>query len=196
MTTTANTSAVVKLFQDVATYFAALKPGDPSRGTSVVFGARERWKQINEGSNGANRVVVVPGTLDGQDGELEGPTGPGEVLNADGSVTPRTLFDQLKVVTFCIWAADPADPQSVDASVQQQAIEQMFEYVVQGVKRSGAGMANAVWVGAPTYNANPTELRFGLEYRAVLALDSRIFDRVPVAAFPAGAVVTRKAGLT
>lgn len=196
MTTTANSSAVVKLYQDVATYFAALTPGDPSRGASVVFGARERWKHINEGSNGANRVVVVPGTLEGQDGELEGPTGPGEVINADGSVTPRTLFDQLKVVTFCVWAADPADPQSVDATVQQQAIEQMFEYVVQAVKRSGAGMANAEWVGAPTYNANPNELRFGLEYRAVLALDTRIFDHVPVAAFPAGANVTRKAGLT
>lgn len=195
--TTENQSAVVQLFQDVRDYFAKLPAGNPAQGASVVFGMRERWKQINEGSNGANRVVFVPGSVpDGKDGPLTGTTGPGETIGTDGTVKPRSLFDQKKIVTICIWAADTTDPTAIDETLQQQAIEQLFEYVLQGIKRSAAGAGNAIVAGAPQYNAIPNERRFGIEYRIELELDTRLFDRVPVAIFPTGVGVTRKPGLT
>lgn len=196
MTATENTSAIVRLFQDVAGYFAKLPGGNPAETASVVFGMRERWKQINEGTNGANRVVFVPGSIpDGKDGVLKGAVGTGEGIDVDGTVKARALFDQEKIVTICIWAADPTDPGAVDETVQQQAIEQLFELVMQGIKRSAAGAANAAAAGAPQYNANPNERRFGIEYRLELAVDTRILDRLPGVAFPQHAGVGRKPGL-
>ena len=193
--TTDNQSAVVQLFRDVKTFFGSLPAGNLGREASVVFGMRERWKQINEGTGGANRVVFVPGTIpDGKDGRLEGPTGPGESIGSDGKVKPRALFDHKKIITICVWAADPLDPNAVDETAQQEAIEQLFEYVMQAFKQSSAGLGN-INAGAPLYNPNPNERRFGIEYRIEIELDTRIFDQVPNVVYPTGARVSRTAGL-
>ena len=169
-----NASAIVRLYQDVRAYFET-----KGRGSSVVFGRKERWIQINQGTGGANRVVFIPGRLKGEDGALIGVDGPGEIVKA-GVVTPRALFLQSKIVTISIWAANETnDPSaSVDEVSQQQEIEQMFEWVIRGVRRSPAGAANAEW-GALAYNSAPNEIRFGTEYLAELEVGTQYFDDAP-----------------
>jgi len=181
-----NQSAVVALFRAVKAYIGseAISPG-----TSVVFGNNERQRQINQGVGGANRVVLVPGRLpNGDDGEFDGAPGPGEFVADDGTITPRIIAAQKKIITFSIWA-DNSAPDST-AEDRQETLEQLYEYVVQAVQRSPAGMANAVW-GACRYNNNPQEVRHGDEYLAELSIDTAIFDADPVLARPTAAAVNR-----
>lgn len=172
-----NTSALVQLHADVAAYFAATWKPKPA---AVLFGMKERWKQINEGTGGTNRVVIIPGTIDGKDGVILAPTGVGG--------NPRELHTQPKIVTFSLWAADNSTPdRSSDERAQQNAIEQMQEWVIRAVQQSIAGEANAVW-GECSYNRNPNELRYGVEYLMQLAVDSTFYDLAALVAFPVPAV--------
>lgn len=185
-----HTSAVGQLYDDVRSYF-----DQKSSGVNVVFGRRERWKQINEGTQGANRVCVIPGRVpSGDDGALEGPVGPGELIEIEDDEAvgiPRALSNQVRIVTFSMWAADTDnDPGAREERAQQEIIEQFFEWVQRAVKRSIAGRANAVW-GPCRYNAEPREIRYGVEYLAELALEAQWFDDTPEAATAQGVAVNR-----
>jgi hypothetical protein len=180
-----NDSAIVALFQDVASYIAAHWPGDAP---AVVFGIRARWQQLNDGIGGANRIVVIPGTLDGDDGDAAGVVGPGSFEETGAA---RGLYTQAKAVTFSLWAGNDTTPDAItDEAAQQNAIEQMQEFVYRAVKASSFGGANAIW-GKHKYNRKPAELRFGAEYLMNLELDSTFFDLDPVVIVPSGATVSR-----
>jgi hypothetical protein len=181
-------SAIVLLYRDIVAYFEAVDPK-----VSVVFGRRERWKQINQGTDGANRIVMMPGKLeDGGDGELGGVDGPGEMLDGT-TATPRGLFRQEKVVTFSIWVADTTnDPQAQDEAQQEEVLEHMFELLLQALSRAPSGAAEVV-PGSYRYNANPNELRFGIEYLAEFTLGTVYHDQESEWVLPSGAHVTRGA---
>lgn len=187
--TTEHQSALVQLYADVKSYVAT-----KNAGTEVLFGLRERTMQINQGTNGANRIVFVPGRLpNGEAGELLGVDGPGETIDpvSKGAV-PRALYLHGKIATLSVWAANTDnDPSaSVDEAAQEQAIEQMFEWVLRAVRRSQAGAANVEWA-APRYNNTPIERRFGIELLAELVIGTQYFDDTPGIVFPTGVSVSR-----
>lgn len=188
-----NESGLVALFRDVATYIPQFWENDAP---NVVFGARERWKIINTDVRGSgNRIVIVPGALEGGDGTPTQPVGPGEdasdTSRSDGGPAPRRLFTQPKPVTFCLWAIDNSTPDALsDEALQQEAIEQMQEFVYRAVKLSDVGRANGVW-STHKYNRDPNELRYGTEYQMTLIVDSPFFDLDRTAIFPSAAVVSR-----
>lgn len=192
-TKTENQDSIVALYGDVKNYFAKFCPP----GTNIVFGWKERWKQINEGTNGANRVVMLPGDENGQDGPLEGANGPGEGIVADGtianvqganvivqptqvSVAARTIFVGQDYVTFSIWAAEQT---TADEIAQQQVIRQLYEYVLRACKNSTIGEGNLVWIKRG-FNINQNERRFGVEYVAVAQLETPYLDAMSTVVFP------------
>jgi hypothetical protein len=190
MTTRANfnDSALVQLYQDLATFLGEFWPNYPNDGPVTAFGARERWKQT-QGTGGANKIVVVPGTLDGEDGDPVGVVGPGSF--EENSPTARGLFTQPKTLTFCLWAMNTDSPDSAtDELAQQGAIEQMQEFVYRATKASSAGGANLVWA-KHRYNRKPEEIRFGTEYQMQCAVDCTFFDITTVVVVPKYATVNK-----
>jgi len=185
--TTENTSAISVLFADVKAYVAS-----KNAGTEVVFGRKERWMQINQGTNGANRICFVPGNVDdGSDGELVGVDGPGETI-VDGKGVARALHLQGRIYTVSLWAADTTnDPSaSVDELAQEEAIQQMFEWLQRAIRRSIAGAANVAYA-KPRHNNRPNELKFGVEYLVDLEVGTQFFDDVPGVIQASGVAVSR-----
>jgi hypothetical protein len=204
-----NDSGIVALFRDVAGYIETHWP-ELDR-PAVLFGWRERQKQINEGVGGANRIVMVPGELEGADGTPEGIDGPGDneggtfpgatVLDGvplpqaitQSTITPhpRGLFSQVKLVTFSLWCGAGDTPDAVvDELAAQDAIETMQEWLYRAVQSSSVGKANGTW-RKHTYNRKPNEMRFGTEYLMALEVLTPYFDRDNVVIYPSAATVTR-----
>ena len=203
-----NDSGVVQLFRDVAGYIDRFWKNDAP---AVVFGWRERAKQINDGVGGANRIVMVPGELEGGDGTLEAPDGPGDqeggtfpgATSLQGiplvqaipetivTPKPRALFQANKPITFSLWAGNEGTPDAkVDELAAEEVIEQMREWLYRAVKASSVGASNGVW-RKHNYNRKPAEIRFGTEYLAVLELVLPFYDRDNVVVIPSDAAVTR-----
>ena len=129
--------------------------------TNVVFGFKERTKQINQGVGGGNRIVIIPGRLpNGDDGDIVAAVGPGG--------NPRKLWTQEKIVTFSLWAgapsADSVNEESLSASLDVMQA-QIFSALQDAIGN------NATW-RASRFNADPIETRFGLEYLIELSISA------------------------
>ena len=190
-----NDSALVQLFQDASTFLLHYWPNYPNDGPKFEYGIKARQRLLTDPQGGANRIIMVPGTLEGDDGTPVGVVGPGEYQELAGAPpnnqTARGLFTQPKIVTFCLWASDNSTPDAAtDELAQQNAIEQMQEFVYRMTKASSAGGANLVW-GAHKYNRKPNEQRFGTEYTMQCVVDCTFFDVSSTIVIPATAVVNR-----
>jgi hypothetical protein len=190
-----NDSALVQLTQDMSAFLTTYWPGYPADGPPVLFGWRARQKMITDPQGGANRIIVVPGTLEGDDGDPVGIVGPGEFEENAGAApnnySARGLYTQPKIVTFCLWAGDTSTPDAAfDELAQQNAIEQMQEFVYRATKASNAGGANLQWT-KHRYNRKPAELRFGTEYQMIAQVDSTYFDVSARVVVPEFAVVNK-----
>lgn len=183
--TTENTSAIGTFYDDVAEYFATVDPG-----VSVQFGAIARWEQLNQGTGGANRIVIVPGRLpDGDDGDVDAAPGPGEHIDPDThAIVPRMIAAQPRFITISVWAA--ADGATPSARERHEVLEQLIERTLRAGNHSLANLANGQW-GRGRYNRNPAELRFGDEYLLEIVIETQWLDSPPVAVFPAAANVGR-----
>jgi hypothetical protein len=176
-----------KLVDDVRAYFKVMNCT-----ASVRIGFRERRKQDNQGVGGANRVVFTPCDDNGDGGELSlEHLKPGLRDITNGASPPvvvarfRELFTYHRIVVVSVWAHD--DSKADDEERQIAAVDNLRDLVVQGIKQSQAGAANAFWKKTQwTYGPTiPVELRNGVEWRGWLELREPIPDRPIEVAYPA-----------
>ncbi len=165
-------SGVAVLMAGVQNYFDSV--GD---GTSVRFGYRERAKQINQGLGQANRVIFLPGDVNGAGGKLA-PTprdvGRRELFDGPEHVaTIRPLASWERQFSISIWGVDTTAPR--DELKQAVATENLFEQVVRAVEGFvGAGGMNVAW-GAVNWTV-AKENTFGTELLVGLALAHPLLD--------------------
>lgn len=114
---------VVDLYQALVTEFATA-----SATTQVVFGNREKYKQINQGTGTANRVVIEPTQGDAV-GDFLPPRMPGANPIRVGQLRPT--------LTIYVWGYDSTAPN--DASLQYRAARDLFRKVVSVLHSLGAG---------------------------------------------------------
>ncbi len=149
----------------------------------VTFG-KERWKQINQGPGGANRVIFIVGDLSGKGGKYGkefGGRGPGRAPKFTNgvvtSVDPRPLISADESLLVSTWAhALPDDATLPGTTAEEKTIAaeaNLFEEVVRSVHR--AVHFGALW-GGFTWNTDPAELRFGIERLSELTLRGVYFD--------------------
>lgn len=155
-------SAVPALVAAVQAYFDA---NDVS--ANVVFGVRELTKQINQGPNGANRVVFSPDP-NGDGGTILPPR-----LKASGGQagSPRPIVTWEKLLIVSIWAVDTSDKDN--ELLQFVAVENLFESTVQAVR--SYAHADITW-GSPKWTTSPVELLFGKEIRVPLRFRGALFS--------------------
>lgn len=159
-------SGVAALVKGVQDYFVEF-----GEGTSVVFGYRERAKQINQGVGMANRVIFLPGDPNGAGGKLAPtPRDVGRRELYDGNVhvaNIRPLASWERQLSISIWGVDKFAIR--DELAQAVAAEDLFELVVRAVESfTGAGGMNVAW-GAVTWTV-AKENTFGTELIVGLAL--------------------------
>ncbi len=174
-------SGVAALFQGVKDYFDAI--GD---GTSVVFGYRERAKQINQGLGQANRVIFLPGDPNGSGGKL-GATprdvGRRQLNDEDGNriADIRPLASWERQFSISIWGVDKDAPR--DELAQAVATENLFEHTLRAIEGfEGAGGMNLAW-GAVTWTV-AKENTFGTELLVGLALAHPLMEAPEEVGFP------------
>lgn len=176
-------SGVAALFLGVQEYFGLFDDG-----TAVVFGYRERAKQINQGSGGANRVIFLPGDPSGAGGKLAPtPRDVGRRQLDDTSDPPvhvadiRPIASWERQFTVSIWAVDKAAQR--DELAQASAAETLFERLVRAVEQfTGAGGPNVAW-GSVTWTV-AKENTFGTELLVGLALAHPLMDGPEEVGFP------------
>lgn len=154
-------------------------------GTVVVFGYRERAKQINQGSSSANRVVFLPGDPTGVGGKIAPPRDVGRRELVDGAdvhvADIRPLASWERQFTIAIWGVDKDAPR--DELAQAAATEALFELTLRAVERvRGAGGPNVAW-GAVNWTVTK-ENGFGTELLVGLALAHPLMDAPEEVGFP------------
>lgn len=144
--------AITVLFEAVRDAGEAL---DPS--LSVVFGAREPHKHVNQGEARAARVVFVPGDDGGKLGTYRSPRRSGG--------NPRAVFDELALCRVFVWAADRTDPR--DELAQYRALRELREWVITTMRATAHGTFKLV---GSRRVGEPSDVMFGAE----LVLDLEI----------------------
>ncbi len=169
------------LVRSVQAYFAAL-----SRKETVVFGYRERAKQINQSVDGAGRVIFLPGDVQGAGGKLEPAprdVGRQDIDDVHGNRVAqiRPLASWARQFTISIWGFDATGPR--DELLQAEAAEALFELVVQAVEQvTHAGGPNLAW-GATTWTV-PKENTLGAELLVSVLLTHPLMEAPDEVAFP------------
>lgn len=106
----------------------------------VLFGYRERIKQINQGAGGANRVIFLPGDPGGAGGKILPPRDVGRRELFDGPVhvaNLRPIASWERQFTLSIWGWDKDAPR--DELAQAVATEALFELTLRALEQvSGA----------------------------------------------------------
>lgn len=155
-------------------------------GTKVVFGYRERAKQINQGAASANRVIFLPGEPTGNGGKLAASprdVGRRELEDDDGNhvASIRPLASWERQFTISIWGVDTDAPR--DELAQAAATEALFELTLRAVEQTrGAGGPNVAWGGITWTVAK--ENTFGTELLVGLALAHPLMDAPEEVGFP------------
>lgn len=165
-----NSSGLVYLVRGVRTFLDA-----QNAGAEVRVGMRERTKQINQGRNGANRVIFTPGDLQGNGGAITGAHKPGG--------NPRRLYTWEKISSVSIWASDPNNPR--DEECQIEAVERLFELTVAAVH--AVARNDARW-GSVKFTTSPVEMIFGMEILAELTHHGPLFDLTSEVVIPTPAL--------
>lgn len=144
--------------------------------TAIVKGGwRARARQDNQGPGRANRVVFMPGDINGRGGRLIPPQQPGrrDVMSTSPSTrlgSVRALCDWDRVLTVSVWSYD--GDKRTDDFAQVVAAERLLEQVVQAVHFYA--YANAIW-GDVTHTV-PGETAFGHELLVGLSFRHPIFS--------------------
>jgi hypothetical protein len=157
-----------------------------SNGVSAVveLGWRKDLQQINEGEGTANRIIVQPGTPDGDAGELAAPREVGYGLRTQwpppssanpqspDDVVGRELDDWAERATVFVWAVDATAPE--DDRRQYIAIRcllQWFRRAARYAAREACEVGALHWV-----NIANVERQYGRELQLDLTLHAPIFD--------------------
>lgn len=175
----ANTSSLIALANGVRVYMKAVNP-------AVVVGVtgwKQRSQQLNQGTPGANRILFIPGDLQGRDGALERGRKP--------SSNPRTLLEWKRIVTMSVWAVDASSPANLDNDEAQiAAVENLLEQAIQAVHlavdpdtKTAVGAGNIHWGGVRWSVANQ-EMAFGREVLVDFQQSSVFFDRPNTVVYP------------
>jgi hypothetical protein len=160
----------------------------------VSVGWKRRWRQDNQGTGGANRVVFTPsGDAKGGGGKIIPPRFPGERnVRASAGATPtatiRSLVEWERSVMISVWAVDNSARE--DEAAQIEATEDLFEWTVRAIHGAPGAFANLVW-GDVTWTP-PPERAFGLELQCGLTFRHPIFSEPTLLKFPTVAAVARK----
>lgn len=131
------------LVNGVKAYFAAT-----GGGTTVLCGYRERSRNLNQGTGGANRVVFLPGDPNGAGGKITPPRDVGHQVLVDTEGNPvadvRPIASWDRQFSVAIWAADAT--QIRDELAQCVAATALLERTAQAVEQvSHAGGPNVAW---------------------------------------------------
>ena len=130
----------------------------------VVFGWREAPKQINQGPNGASRVVIQPGDASGKLGTL----GPGKLPGKN----PDSLATLFELATLWLWAWDSSDSSDL---AQWRAVRRLHDLVMPIILREYRGR----WAQmSADYQRPELERRFGAELQIVIAVEAVVPDDV------------------
>lgn len=179
------------LFTGVQAYLTA----KGQTGITVASGFKERAKQINQGSGGANRIVFIPGDpKSGKGGQYDAIRGPGlRPVYAASDVTQvapvgyvRAIVDRARTIFVSVWSYDATAAENEHAQlIANDSLTQWAERAIAAV-----GLANLEWVNF-AYSL-PGIRSFGLETLIQLRLQEPSFD-VPIdTAYPAGPPVVSK----
>ncbi len=156
------------LFDSVKARFASEGPE-----ANVVFGPREKAKQINQGPGRANRVVFSPGDPSGKMGKYGGAK-LARVPLAERRTRSLSTFYEL--CTVYVWGrnGDAAN----DEAEQYEAARLLHDYVVRAIYRSPVGHGSFTLSG-PTWIRKDTERTNGAELFFLLEIEARVPDEAP-----------------
>lgn len=181
-----NTSATLALVNGMRAYLSTID----STINVAAAGWRQRPQQLNQGSPGANRIVLYPGREPG------GTSGDGGELTRNrmpSTDNPRALVTWIRPMTMSVWAVDNTD--TYNEELQIAAVERLLELAVQAVHNAvdpatntPVGVATVEW-GALRYTNPPVEMRFGQEILVEFLHKCPLFDQTIQKAFPQASVV-------
>lgn len=140
---------------------------------NVVFGRSHLVRQDNQGPGTANRVVVAPGSPDGDWGQIKVPT----------KAHTRELPDEAihgEVVTIDVWAYDPADPS--DEALQYRALRGLWQCVVRAVGmllREGGHDSASWWGSTVEIMSRPIDRRHGERGQIIFEIDFSVRAPTP-----------------
>lgn len=167
----ANRSGLIALVHGVRAYFAA----NSITANVAACGWRQRSEQMNQGPGRANRVLFIPGDMNGRGGSLAN----GPRLS---STNPRPLVQWNKLVTLSVWAADPNPANRADEEKQIEAVETLLEQTIQAMRyaldpdtEQRVGFATIEFHDL-TWTVDNTEMYFGREVLVTFTHKGPLFD--------------------
>lgn len=169
-----NTSATLALANGMRAYFAL---NGPSNVVVTPCGWDQRPRIINQGTPGANRILLIPGKEPG------GAAGAGGTLTRDSrpsTANPRALVTWRKDMTMSVWAVDTTDLHNEE--LQIAAVETLLELAVRAAHNAvdpntliNVGVATIEW-GAVRYTVPPIAMSFGKEVLVEFVHKCPLFD--------------------
>lgn len=170
-----NTSGIIALANGMRNYITGL---GVSNVVVTPCGWTQRPRILNQGTPGANRILLIPGKEPGS------AAGAGGVLTRDSRPTvnnPRALLTWRKDITMSVWAVDVTDTHNEE--LQIAALENLLELAVQAAHSAvdpdtgvNVGLAAIEW-GAVRYTIPPSEMAFGKELLVEFVHKCPIFDQ-------------------
>lgn len=174
-----NTSGILALANGMRAYFALTGPPNI---VVTPCGWTQRPRIINQGTPGANRILLIPGKEPGA------AAGAGGILTRDSrpsTTNPRALVTWRKDVTMSVWAVDTTDLHNEE--LQIAAVENLLELAVRAahsaVTLRNVGLAAIEW-GAVRYTIPPSEMAFGKEILVEFVHKCPLFDATVETAHP------------
>jgi hypothetical protein len=156
-------SPLIALADGVAAYFARM-----GLDHAVLFGWKEREKQINQGAGGANRVVFMPGAKGGTG------TAKGGTLSRDNQPTreenAQVVATRASICTVSIWAVNADSAGALYSEREQfQALDSLYTDTIVAIHAAidpdtgeAAGLGAIEW-GDFDWTTPPVNVAFGRE---------------------------------
>lgn len=170
-----NKSGSIEFFRRFREWLAGPIPLSYGVTANVVFGAKSRARQDNQGPGGANRIVLAPSDDDGRGSKLDAAyqAGEEEVFDENNVFqgTQRQIASYQQLWTCSVWAVDPQAPK--DEERQLEATEDLFQWAYRAV--FAVGMADVTPVDYRLTSPTVDSL-FGKEARFTFILRQPIFD--------------------
>lgn len=141
-------------------------------GVNIVVGRRQPGQQINQGTGGARRIVIVPnggelGAVTQPGRHRQRPTNPGTGLPARA----RSLLGWQRSLLAYVWAHDLSNPN--DELAQYDAAEDLLEKFVQAAHYTLNGQLD--WSTVDD-TSGPVERRNGCELVVSLSFSQSLLD--------------------
>lgn len=131
------------------------------------FGWREAPKQVNQGTGGANRIVLMPGDPNGKVGDIDDHKNPGR--------TPGQVATMSELGTLYLWAYDAS--AATDARVQWRAVRRLHDVVIATLQATHSGRWKQV---SKRFLRPDLERPFGAEIELVFTVSAMVpGDLVP-----------------